>query len=346
MTTFDVSPEQRASASSLLKRQLFRQPPVASRAEVDLSGKTAIVTGSNIGIGLECSRQLLDLGLSKLIIAVRNEPKGEAARKELLSGRTDGAHTIEVWKLDLSLYESVTAFVERTKGLDRLDIVVLNAGQASITRKINQSTGHDECIQVNYLSNALLAILLLPVLKAKNSPQRPGRLAVVNSDTSSWAAFKEKDSVPLLPAFDTPEFFDQSDRYSTSKLLCQLFLSELTKRVPPSVAIINAPNPGMCYGSGLNRDADGTLLGVFLRIVWRLLGRSTSVGARAVTDAVVKHGAETHGQYLEDGKLNPMAPIVYKPQGARIANQLWQETMEELEFARVGDIVSGLSGPS
>jgi FlaA1/EpsC-like NDP-sugar epimerase len=81
-TTFN-HPEKRAGVRAFLHRQLFVTPPLPH--DVDLRGKTAIVTGSNAGIGLECARQLLDLGVSKLIIAVRNETKGEAARKNLLS---------------------------------------------------------------------------------------------------------------------------------------------------------------------------------------------------------------------------------------------------------------------
>ncbi|XXH01609.1 hypothetical protein Hte_007969 [Hypoxylon texense] len=305
MATFDLSPEARASTANFLKRQLFRSPPVVSRNDVDLAGKTAIVTGSNTGIGLECSRQLLGLRLSRLILAVRNEIKGEAAKKDLACGQVGETCMIEVWELNMSLYDSISKFVDRVKTLDRLDIVILNAGVAKLSLELNPHTGHEEVIQVNHLSTSLLAILLLPVLKDKNPPPQPGRLVIVSSDTAAWAAFKEKDSYPLLPAFDKPEFFNNQDRYATSRLVGQLFLSELAKRVPPTVAIINFPNPGMCYGTGLNKEADGTLLGVFLKIYFRLLGRTSAVGARALTDAAVRHGDESHGQYLEDGKLNP-----------------------------------------
>ena len=127
----------------------------------------------------------------------------------------------------------------------------------------------------------------------------------MSSDTASWAKFKERDSKPLLPAFDKPNFFDGQDRYWTTKLLGQFFLEQLVKRVPPSVAIINAPNPGLCYGSGLAREFKGTFGGFVFGVFQRILGRSTAVGARALTDAAVKHGPESHGVYIEDGKLQP-----------------------------------------
>ncbi|KAH8588212.1 retinol dehydrogenase 12 [Bisporella sp. PMI_857] len=342
-TQFDITPEQRASHRQLLKRQLWVSPPVATINEVNLSGKTIIVTGSNTGIGLEVARQLLDVGVSKLILAVRTEKKGEEAKKNLLAGRSDKKQSIEVWILDLSSHDSIVALVERTKTLERLDIFVHNAGIQKMGMEINATTGHEEVVQVNYLSLALLTILLLPVIRSKNTPLQPGRLVITGSDASSLAKFKEKDQVPLLPSFNEPKYFDPQDRYFTSKLLGQFFLTELAKRVPASVAIVNTASPGLCHGTELNREANGTLIGFIFGIIKRIIGRSVAVGARNITDAAVKHGMDTHGQYLEDGKIQPMAPIVYKVEGQKIAAQLWQETMDDLAFANVTDIIKDMS---
>jgi NAD(P)-dependent dehydrogenase (short-subunit alcohol dehydrogenase family) len=302
---FDITPKKRASQLAFLQRQLFRAPPVWTQKDVDLSGKTAIVTGSNTGLGFECSRQLLDLGLSKLILAVRSEDKGEEAKKALLVDRNSSKPpTIEVWKLDLSSYESITAFAERTKTLERLDITIHNAGLIKKTFNKNDSTGHEETVQVNYLALALFTLLLLPIIKEKNSPEQPGHLVLVSSDTAAWAAFKGKNSDPLFSGLDNSQIFDSRDQYATSKLLGQLFLTELVKRVPPSAAIINAPNPGLCKSS-LGREFDNPIERVLFSIFQLVLGRHGSVGARAFTDAAVKQGAESHGQYLEDGKVQP-----------------------------------------
>ncbi|KAM0411040.1 hypothetical protein ACHAPD_010864 [Fusarium lateritium] len=131
------------------------------------AGKTAIVTGSSSGVGLETSRQLLDLGLSKLYLAVRNEKKGAAAVQDLTQGWNPPLKegVIEIWKLDLDFYDSIMAFAERAKSLPRLGIVLLNAGLCPAKRVLNEQTKHDEVIQVNYLSNALLALILLPAIK-------------------------------------------------------------------------------------------------------------------------------------------------------------------------------------
>jgi NAD(P)-dependent dehydrogenase (short-subunit alcohol dehydrogenase family) len=303
---FDISPEKEASIRQYLYRQLFVKPPAVSRYDVDLSGKTAIVTGSNIGLGLECASQLLGLGVSKLIVAVRDEAKGEAARKSLSAGRSLEAGAIEVWRLDLSSYDSITKFAERASSLKRLDIAVLNAGVYKVNMTFDAATGYEEAVQVNYVSTALLTILLLPILKAKKSGTAPGRLTIVSSDTAAWAKFNEKTADPLLPAFKAKmDKWDMQERYSTSKLLGQLFLSELAKHVAASVVTVDAANPGFCYGSGLQREGDGTVLGFIVRVVTRIIGRSVPIGARALTAAAVKFGDEVHGQYVEDGKIRP-----------------------------------------
>ncbi|KAI0159864.1 retinol dehydrogenase 12 [Hypoxylon sp. FL1284] len=295
--------------------------PTFSAAE-DLKGKTAVVTESNTGIGFECARQLLDLGIGKLIIAVRDEAKGQNAKRALLHGRSISDDAIEVWRLDLQSYESITAFAERARGIERLDIAVLNSGVSKQFFDLTPSTGHEESIQ-----------------SIKTSTDQPNRLVIVSSDTASWAGFKEKDSVPLIPALDKKEKFSLTDCYPTSKLLGQLFVTELTKRVPSSVATITMPNPGWCYGTGLGHVPGGTIGERIVSVPKRILGRTASMGARVVTDAAVQHGQEAHGQYIEDCKIQPKAPFIYTPEGERVAKVLWDKIMSELSFAKVEDIL-------
>ncbi|KAI1821195.1 NAD(P)-binding protein [Xylaria intraflava] len=342
MPDFDVNPEKRATRFAFLKRQLFVTPPAVTGVHERTEGKTAVVTGANSGLGFEVARQLLELRIGRLILAVRSETRGEIARKQLISNTSfDDRTIIEIWPLDLSNYDSVMYFANRTKSLDRLDIFVNNAALAKLDFEINSSSGHEEIIQVNYLSTVLLVILLLPVLKEKNTTEHPGRIVLVSSDVASWAKFKEKDSLPLFSAMDDRTNFEIVERYSTSKLLGQLFLFELAKHIPPTVAIVNAPNPGLCE-TGLGREADGTFGGFVFDMIKKLIARPASIGARTIVDAAIRHGLETHGQYLEDGKIQPHAPFVYRPEGQKIAQQLWKETLEELAFAKISTIIDSL----
>ncbi|KAK4185135.1 short chain dehydrogenase sol3 [Podospora australis] len=347
MSQFDVTPEKQASLPRYIYRQITFKPVEVNDA--DLKGQTAIVTGSNTGVGFETGRQLLNLGLSRLILAVRNEDKGEAAA-EKLSVKGDGSKregvAIEVWKLDHSDYSSVTAFAERVKNtLDRLDIAILNVGMVTVKRTFNPKTKHDEIIQVNYLSNSLLAILLLPAVK-KTRPNQPAptRITFTSSESSTWAKYKLDSSSSILEALDKPDDkVDPTDRMFVSKLLGQFFLQELAKRVPTSVAVINAASPGAIHDSDFNRELDETPAGAVIKKVLRRIANTSAVGARMMIDAAVKHGAETHGQFLSFQKMVPMATILYTKEGEKLSAQLWKETLDEFKFADVERILAEVS---
>lgn len=95
-----VNIEKRAGLLSFLRRQLFEEPTLPR--DVDLKGRTVVITGSNTGIGFECARQLLDLGTSKLIMAVHDESKEQKERSTLLScGSSFQENSVEVWKLGM-----------------------------------------------------------------------------------------------------------------------------------------------------------------------------------------------------------------------------------------------------
>ncbi|ROV88730.1 hypothetical protein VMCG_10069 [Cytospora schulzeri] len=268
-------------------RQQYSFKPQQVRG-VSLQGKTAIVTGSNTGVGFETCRQLLDLGLSRLILAVRNEEKGKAAAHKLWLGRSLEIDTIQVWPLDLSVYESVVTFAERTRRLDSLDIVNLNAGITPSTRVFNEHTGHDEVIQVNYLSTALLAILLLPVIQEKRANQaEPTRITFTTSEASAWTKFKEKTKTPLLAALDKKGKVDMVDRMMVSKLLGLFFVKRLAEIVPPYVAVINAASPGAINDSEFNREWDKTFTGSIAKMVLRRIGSTCADGGCQMTNALV-----------------------------------------------------------
>ncbi|KAK4167854.1 hypothetical protein QBC43DRAFT_297119 [Cladorrhinum sp. PSN259] len=357
---FDISPEKRATISQYLYRQLFVTPAPITPTDVSLKGKSAIVTGVNStpGLGLEIARLLLSLGLSNLIIAVRTLEKGESAKQLLLKEFPSQKPTsIQVWPVNLSNPESIVAFADRAKDatqLPSLDMAILNAGIFKFVEDYNPKTQYEEDIQTNYLSNMLLALLLIPIIENKKSdPHTNGRICIVSSDTAAWAKFAINPpgpETPILPLFKkefsgdqavngTKEQWDCQDRYATSKLLGQLFISHLCSRVYPFSSdgkgvTINLPNPGFCYGSEMGRELAG-IVKVAMKVGHKLVGRTCSVGARSVVRAVVNVGEEDegkwHGVYVEDAKVQPMPPLAYKDEGREIAARLYEETIGELE---------------
>lgn len=143
------------------------------------TGQTVIITGSNSGLGLEAARHFLRLGVSKLILAVRSIQKGEAA-KASLEASSDRNNVIEVWLLDMLNYESILAFVSRCNTLDRLDVVVANAGVLKNTYE--ESGGTEITIKVNVIATFLLAIALFPALRKSTAlTGHTGRIVVTSS---------------------------------------------------------------------------------------------------------------------------------------------------------------------
>jgi NAD(P)-dependent dehydrogenase (short-subunit alcohol dehydrogenase family) len=343
------------SYSGFLYRQFLVFPSKAP-SSTTLVDKTGIVTGSNTGLGYHACVQLLELGLSHLILAVRNTTKGEAARESLLASLPASAKApvVEIWELDLDSYNSVIAFVERLKKSNiQIDFALLNAGVANPKFAVNQSTSHEMTIQVNWLSTALLTMLLLPVLdqQVADNPNRSRPvLSIVGSETAAWAKFKEaqvstKEGIPLIRILDDETYFELTDRYYTSKLLYQLFFLELfhshrssTKR--SNGTILNLVNPGFCYGSELHRTVDGAL-GKFLGGVKRVIGRPVSMGARTLVHSSVLAGESSNGQYMSDNKPSPFAGYGNSDAGRKVQARVWEETI--LELSKVMDAKRVLS---
>ena len=270
-----------------------------------LKNKTAIITGANTGLGFEAAKQLLTLGLSHLIVAVRSTEKGETAATKLRL--MEGGALIEVWALDMESYDSIQAFVRKCDAnLPRVDYVVLNAGLQAMKFNKTRATGHETTIQVNHISTILLTILLLPVLRAKSSADKPVRLTVVNSLTAHLARFPNRNERPLLPSFDeisrTP--WDPSERYGVSKLLCQLFLVKLAEKVPSDSIIINMVDPGLTKGTGLAQEANG-LMKLGASLFFGIAGRPVEAGAATYVDALVVQGRESHGCFLMNCEISP-----------------------------------------
>ena len=345
-------------------RQLLTTPAAIRRSDRDLSGATGIVTGSNTGLGFYACEQLLSLGLSHLILAVRDTTKGETAKAALLSSlRAQNANQkpqIEVWKLDMTSYDSILEFsnrVRNTAGL-RLEFVILNAGIVRI--EYEEVHGKEITILTNWLGTALLATTLRPILQGQYDEARssgtkllstnPPVLSIVGSDVAQLAAFKEKniaakEHTSVLEQLNKKNNFDRVDRYYTSKLLLLLFFREFCDRVDGTgnEVVVNIVTPGFCYGSELHRSLDG-MLGTIFGAVKRILGRSSPTGARTLVHAAVAAGKGSHGKYLMDQRIAPFPDYAETQKGKEMSKQLWRE-MEE-EFAQVIDFNQVAAGKS
>src|SRR5689334_11884554 len=93
--------EHQAAWESTVMGFAYRQftRPIPLPAGISLDGQVAVVTGSNTGLGLAACRQLLELGLSQLIMGVRSQAKGDEVADQLRTSFP--AATISVWLVDM-----------------------------------------------------------------------------------------------------------------------------------------------------------------------------------------------------------------------------------------------------
>ncbi|OTB10572.1 hypothetical protein K445DRAFT_341462 [Daldinia sp. EC12] len=326
-----------ATLIGFVYRQFTTPKPVP--AETKLTGQVAIVTGCNMGLGFEACRQFLRHELSHLIMAVRSQAKGDEAADKLRKEFPDS--NISVWTVEMESYDSIRAFVERCATLPRIDMVILNAALMKMAHTTVSATGHEITVQVNYLSTALLSILLLPVLKSKKiaGAQKPPVLSIVGSDLAYRADIETKG--PILQQFDKPEGFGELLWYGRSKLLLTFFVAKLAEFVDADDVIINMPNPGTIKGTGFFRDFP-TLAGKVVAVLHFIFGRRVDVGATTYLDATIARGKESHGSFISDWAIKPYPSIWYAAEGKEFNERLWEETMQELNFVGASKILADM----
>ncbi|CAG9944880.1 unnamed protein product [Clonostachys rosea f. rosea IK726] len=334
----DVSWE--SSMLGIVYRQLFvSRKPLTNH--ISLNGQTAVVTGSNGGLGLEASRQLLQHGLSRLIMAVRSQASGDGAA-EMLRKEFPDVH-IQVWLLDMADYDSIHAFTKRYQDLGRVDYTILNAAMQSSNFEHHEKTGHELVFQVNYISTVLLCMLLAPILKDMTYSSltvQPPVLSIVGSDTMYFSKFSPAGLVFLR--MDNPGSYERMTQYMDSKLLLMIFINRLAQQIDPDHVIINVCNPGMVAGTGLGRNgspnpgfAEKYLVPLFVKA----LGRSVQSGASVYVHALLDEGKKGHGSFISDWDIKPYPRLMYVGEGQELSERLWHETIEELKPA-LGEVIA------
>ncbi|KAH7068506.1 hypothetical protein FB567DRAFT_250698 [Paraphoma chrysanthemicola] len=320
-------------ALRFIHSQLFVTPPAPTGS---YAGQTVIVTGSNVGLGLEAARHYTRLGAATVVLAVRSLEKGEAAKRDIESttGRSD---VVRVMQLDMSSYQSVLDFASTaSKTLPRIDIAILNAGIAAGKWAVFEQD--ESTITVNVVSTFLLAFALLPKLKstAQSYNIRP-TLTITASEVHEYAPFDERKApdgqifARLNQEIVNGKPTSMEQRYQVSKLLEVLAAREFCALHPASTfpVTLNFVNPGLCH-SELSRDS-----GWFLYFLKLVLARTTEVGSRTLVHAG-SSGQESHGQYLSDAKITPPSAFVRSDEGAEVQKRVWDELVAKLEGIKKG----------
>ena len=254
-----------------------------------LTEQTIIVTGANTGLGFEASKHLSRLGVGKLILAVRSESKGDAAKKEILASTSRPESSIEIWSLDMDNYDSIKTFAKRVAQLPRLDGVLANAG--IMTTKFGLSEGLEKTLNVNVVSTFLLYLLLLPKMRESSSQTGNAcRFSIPNSALHYVASITELSdrNTGLMERLSDPDKADMAGRYAFSKLLVLYAVREFAARNDAAAqnntvkVIINTPNPSFCK-SNLAVESQAS---AGFKAGERIMARSTEEGSRTLVNGI------------------------------------------------------------
>ena len=135
----------------------------------DLSGRTAIVTGANSGLGQVTARELARAGAS-VIVACRNTAKGDGAAAAIRDAIGPDAD-VAVARLDLAELASVREFARRVSGeRERVDLLINNAGVMAPPRRLT-ADGFESQLGINHLGHFALTGLVLARLLAAPAPR-------------------------------------------------------------------------------------------------------------------------------------------------------------------------------
>ncbi|WP_282635463.1 oxidoreductase [Sphingobacterium thalpophilum] len=201
----------------------------------DLSGKVAVVTGANSGIGYETAKALYEKG-AEVIIAARNlEKANRAMRKIKLESKVEGR--LRVCRLDLASLSQISEFSKIFfNEYDHLDILINNAG-VMCPPASKTLDGFELQFGVNYLGHYALTGHLLPLLR--NSDQ--SRIVTLSSGAATLVDGIDFGNLRL------EKNYDQWREYATSKLANILFTYELDRKLKNtnSSIISIASHPGV-----------------------------------------------------------------------------------------------------
>lgn len=290
--------------------RLFLQAYVNRPADPKASfeGKTVIVTGSNVGLGYEAVRKFVALGAARFIIAVRNCQEGALRKKEI--GEEIGStkeDVIDVWHLDMISYDSIKSFARRVSDeLERLDIVVLNAG-VHMVKYEESKYGWEQTLQVNTLSTVLLGLLLLPKLKASKHSEFTPVLEIVSSGLHQRVKVTDEQiSAPsILESYNVSDGYKAHPQYGVSKMLVEFAVLQLAAlAISPEGKIdvvVTSVCPGACK-SNLARGYTSIAFRVALFILQNIFLRSTETGARTLVSGTTL-GEKSHGKFWQHDEI-------------------------------------------
>ena len=283
----------------------------------DQTGRVAVVTGSNTGLGLETAKALAGSG-AEVVMAVRNLAKGDAAKTQILEAHPNA--TIHLQSLDLGSLDSIANAADEILGLhDHLDLLVNNAG-VMYTEWQSTSDGFEFQMGVNHLGHFALTMALLERLMATDESR------VVSVSSLAHKARSQLDPETMMSG----QKYDRVAAYGRSKLANLLFTYELQRRLAMAGSTTSAlvAHPGISK-TELGRNAPRSVQ--FMERFSGLILQSAEKGAlpqlRAATDPTATGGQYYGPSGFMEGRGNPVV-VTSSPRShdEDLQRALWAES--------------------
>jgi NAD(P)-dependent dehydrogenase (short-subunit alcohol dehydrogenase family) len=297
------------------------------------TGKTALVTGANSGIGYQAALELARHG-AHVLLGCRNAAKGAAAL-ERLKREAPGA-SAEVVELDMASLASIRSFASGfgARGI-ALDLLINNAGVMALPKREVTADGFERQFGTNHLGHFALTGLLMPQLLAASAPRvvTVASLAHRNGKIDFENLQSERGYKPL-------------DAYGESKLANILFAKELERRARAagSKVISLAVHPGISMTS-IMENGPGTknFRAIVLRILAPIMIQPDAAGALptlyAATSPEAKGGEYIGPDGFQEFKGSPVA-VQPRPQALdeAVGKRLWtvSEELTGVQYPALG----------
>ena len=294
----------------------------------DLSGRIAIVTGANGGLGLETARALAGAG-AHVVMAARNQSKAAAAETDIRKSYVRAS--LEVVPMDLGSLASVRAAAERILSRhDRIDILVNNAGVMAVPERRTED-GFEMQFGVNHLGHfALTAMLLRALLNADaarvvsvtSTAHHMGRVVDASNPHlegryGAWKAYGQSKLANFHFALGLQRRFDAAGTRAAS-LMAHPGLSD-TELQATSV-----------------RETDGGASQKFFHVLAGRIGMTAAEGAlpqlRAATDPTAK-GGELYAPRFVNFGVPVRRPVLRRIGLSKAIDTLWRVSERETGIA-------------
>ncbi|MEV1001373.1 oxidoreductase [Nonomuraea sp. NPDC050202] len=262
------------------------------QAVPDQTGRVAVVTGANSGIGYVTARELARRG-AHVVLACRDPGRGRAALTRM-GDEVPGAH-LELRQLDLGSLASIREFAAGWRR-GRLDLLVNNAGVAMVPYA-RTADGFESQFGIDHLGTFALTGLLLPHLLAAPDP----RVVTVSSEGQRFARFD-------LDNLNAERGYRAAFAYVQAKRANLYFAVELQRRADAAGLRLRsmAVAPGLTRTNVLTGGANssrGRLYAALTRLLVRVAFRPPLEGAKTSLYAATEPGLPGGSYIVPDGLL-------------------------------------------